>query len=94
MLRANNHSFLKWNLPYAAMRHSYVRPFDYFSPFAPLTPCDNMEMVTPESGASPYGAPSPKTQAIKQSLMIDRARMFAQGQHEKLLKVLNGEERR
>jgi hypothetical protein len=53
-----------------------------------------MEIVTPESVASPHGAPSPKTQAIKKSLMIDRARMFAQGQHEKLLKVLNGEERR
>jgi hypothetical protein len=31
---------------------------------------------------------------MKDHMMVDRARMFAQGHHDKLLKLLNGEERR
>ncbi|KAH8702802.1 hypothetical protein GQ44DRAFT_753373 [Phaeosphaeriaceae sp. PMI808] len=63
-------------------------------PVLPFTNNFNMEVVTPSSAASPHGAPSPMTQVIRESMMIDRARMFAQGQHEKLLTVLNEEERR
>ncbi|CAN9243276.1 unnamed protein product [Alternaria sp. RS040] len=86
--------FLKWNIPYAAMRHSYVRPSDHSSPFDQPTPCSNIEVTTPSPAASPNNAPSPTTQITKDSMMIDRACMFAQGHHERLLKLLNGEERR
>ncbi|KAB2107474.1 hypothetical protein AG0111_0g3754 [Alternaria gaisen] len=53
-----------------------------------------MEVTTPTSAASPNNAPSPTTQIAKDSLMVDRACMFAQGQHEKLLNLLDGKERR
>ncbi|OAL44878.1 hypothetical protein IQ07DRAFT_549222 [Pyrenochaeta sp. DS3sAY3a] len=94
VLPFTNSFFLKWNLPYAAMRHSYTRTFDQFSPFDPPTPYSNIDVTTPSTAASPHAAPSPTMQIIKESTMIDRAQMFARGQHEKLLKVLNGEEQR
>jgi hypothetical protein len=31
---------------------------------------------------------------MKKLMMVERASMFAQGHHEKLLKLMNGEERR
>jgi hypothetical protein len=76
------------------MRHAYVRPFDHSSPFDQPTPSSNIEVTTPSSAASPNNAPSPTTQIAKDSMMLDRACMFAQGHHERLLKLLNGEERR
>ncbi|CAN9423746.1 unnamed protein product [Alternaria alternata] len=85
--------FLKWNLPYAAMRRLYVRPFDHSSPFDQTTPCSVIEVTTPPPTASPDDAPSPTTQIAKDFLMVDRACMFAQGHHEKLLNLLDGEER-
>lgn len=88
------HSFLKWNLPYAAMRHCYAQPFDHLSPSDHPTPSSNIVVASPFSGASPNTAPSPTTMIAREYMMVDRARMFAQGQHEKLLTVLNGDERR
>jgi hypothetical protein len=77
------------------MRKSYARPFDHLSPSDQPTTDNNVQVTTPSSAASPYGVPSPTTQVIiKESITIDRARMFALGQHEGLLKSLNGEERR
>ncbi|KAH8623835.1 hypothetical protein IG631_21540 [Alternaria alternata] len=76
------------------MRYSYVRPFDNPSPIDPPTPCSKVEVTTPSSPASPNDAPSPTIQIAKDSLMIERACMFAQGHHEKLLSLLNGEEKR
>jgi hypothetical protein len=58
------------------------------------TPCSNIEVTTPSSAASPNNAPSPTTKIAKEYMMIDRAGMFAQGHHEKLLKLMDGEERR
>lgn len=76
------------------MRHSYVRPFDHQSPFDHITPYSDIEVTTPSATASPNAAPSPTTQVTKHLMMVDRARMFALGQHERLLTLLNGGERR
>jgi hypothetical protein len=76
------------------MRHSYVRPFDHSSPLDQPTPYSNIEVTTPSSAASPNDAPSPTAKAMKHLMMVDRARMFAQGHHEKLLTLLSGEEKR
>lgn len=76
------------------MRRSYIRPFDHQSPFDQITPYSDIDVTTPLAALSPNAAPSPTTQITRQLMMVDRARMFAQGQHEKLLKLMNGEERR
>ncbi|KAH5512257.1 hypothetical protein HBI26_120050 [Parastagonospora nodorum] len=94
VLPFTNNFFLKWNLPYAAMRRSYVKPFDHSSPFDQATPYSNIEVTTPSSVASPNDLPSPTNQVMKKLMMVERASMFAQGHHEKLLTLLNGEERR
>ncbi|CAN9315986.1 unnamed protein product [Alternaria alternata] len=94
VLPSTDSFFLKWNLPYAAMRHAYVQPFDHSSPFDVPTPGGDYQATTPSSAASPNNAPSPTTQITKDCMMVERACMFAQGHHGKLLKLLNGEERR
>ena len=51
-----------------------------------------MIVATPSSVASPDGAPSPAALIVRECTMIDRARMFAHSEHEKLFTVLDGNE--
>jgi hypothetical protein len=78
------------------MRQARTRPFDHTSPvgFSVPTPGSDMIVATPSSATSPNNAPSPTAIIIKENVAIDRARMFAQGQHEKLLGSMNEDETR
>ncbi|KAF2266840.1 hypothetical protein CC78DRAFT_594620 [Lojkania enalia] len=91
-----NSIFLKWNMPYAAMRRSHARPFDHTSllGLSVPTPGTDISVTTPSSASSPRNAPSPTTLFLKGRAAIDRAHLFAQGQHDKLLMSMDGEERR
>ncbi|KAF2475822.1 uncharacterized protein BDR25DRAFT_278511 [Lindgomyces ingoldianus] len=53
----------------------------------------DISVATP-SATSPQNAPSPTGLFLKEKAAIDRAHLFAQGQHDKLLMSMNGEERR
>jgi hypothetical protein len=91
----NHRSFLKWNLPYAAMRGLYAGPFNHNSPFGLSIPTPGSELsVDTPPAASPGNAPSPTAVLLKGKPAIDRAHLFAQGQHDKLLMSMDGEERR
>lgn len=92
----NRRSFLKWNIPYAAMLRLRTRPFDHTSPLglSVPTPGSGISVGTPSSAASPRDAPSPTAMVLKGKVAIDRAHLFAQGQHDKLLKNMDEEERR
>jgi hypothetical protein len=90
------HRFLRWNMPFAAMRSSHPRQFDPSSPFSPSarTPGSDIIVATPSSPASPHNASSSIASVVRESVAIDRARLFAQGQHHELLTRLNPDERR
>ena len=89
-------SFLKWNMPYAALVQSHARPFDQASPinFSIPTPGSDLAVGTPSSAASPMDAPSPTTILVKKKVAFDRAQLFVHGKHDQLLSGMNGEERR
>lgn len=76
------------------MRPSYARPVDHASPVGQPTPSSNISVNTPSSAASPRSAPSPTMKVTQEVTRTDRARMFAQCQHDQLLAGLNGKERR
>ena len=90
----NRRSFLKWNIPYAAMRGLYAGPFNHNSPlgFSVPTPGSELSVATP-SAASPRNAPSPTQSFLKGDRAINRAHLFVQGQHDKLLMSMEREER-
>ncbi|KAF1955045.1 hypothetical protein CC80DRAFT_475126 [Byssothecium circinans] len=92
-----NGIFLKWNLPYAALRHVQIRPFDHTSPlfFSAPTPGSDIVVVTPPTSADTLqDAPSPKTTTlVNRKMAIDRAHLFAQGQHDTLLQSMNKKDR-
>jgi hypothetical protein len=83
-------------MPFVAMRSSYPGQFDQPSPFSPSTrtPGSDIAVATPSSAASPPNASSSMAPAVREKAAIDRARLFAQGQHNELLMRLNGGERR
>ncbi|CAO2655582.1 Nn.00g043850.m01.CDS01 [Neocucurbitaria sp. VM-36] len=92
-----NTIFLKWNMPYAAMCRLLVRPFDYVSPLRfsnPTTPGSDISVASPPCADSPLNAPSPTAVVMRGTRAIERANLFARGQHDKLLMSLNGEEKR
>ncbi|KAF2027391.1 hypothetical protein EK21DRAFT_16038, partial [Setomelanomma holmii] len=86
--------FLKWNLPFASMRRTYISGFDHASPHgvsAP-TPGSDISVDTPSTAASPH-ARSPTASVLANKVKNDRAYLFVQGQHDRLLNSLNGRER-
>ncbi|KAF2828765.1 hypothetical protein CC86DRAFT_347233 [Ophiobolus disseminans] len=85
-------AFVKWNLPFAVMLKSHTRPFDHASPlsFSVATPGSDIAIDTPSSTGN---TPSPTTALLEKKKRLDRAHLFAQGQHDKLLMSMDGDER-
>jgi hypothetical protein len=83
-------------MPFVAMRSTPARHFDHPSPYSPSarTPGSDIVVETPPSAASPHNVSSSIATVVRESVSIDRARLFAQGEHNKLLAGLDGEERR
>ncbi|KAH7384591.1 hypothetical protein BKA66DRAFT_569837 [Pyrenochaeta sp. MPI-SDFR-AT-0127] len=90
-----NSFFLKWNIPYAAMCRLQVRAFDHGSPLAFFipTPGSDIAVTTPPSAPSPHDAPSPTASVLQSKKRLDRALLFAQGEHDKLLMSMDNEEK-
>jgi hypothetical protein len=76
------------------MRGLYAGLLNHNSPpgFSIPTPGSELSVATP-SAASPGNAPSPTRVFRKRKAAIDRAHLFAQGQHDKLLMSMEREER-
>ncbi|PVH95956.1 hypothetical protein DM02DRAFT_689112 [Periconia macrospinosa] len=62
-------------------------------PVLPFANSVGISVATP-SAATPHNAPSPTTVALQRKTATERAHLFVQGQHEKLLISMNSEERR
>jgi hypothetical protein len=83
-------------MPFAALRSSHPRQFDPLSALSPSTrtPGSDIVVATPSSAAFPHNVSSSIVSVVKGTVAIDRARLFAQGQHHELLTRLNPDERR
>lgn len=83
---------MKWNLPSAAMQKAHLRSFDHASPLGfPIgTPGSDFAIATPSSTEN---APSPTTSLVEKKRGIERAHLFVQGNHDKLLASMEGNER-
>jgi hypothetical protein len=75
------------------MRKAHTRPFDHASPlgFPVGTPGSDIDVATPPSTGN---APSPITALLEKKQRTDRAHLFVQGHHEKLLVSMDANERR
>jgi hypothetical protein len=78
------------------MHSSHARQFDQPFPFSPSgrTPGSDIAAATPSSAGSPHNTSSSVATVVREQVAIDRARLFAQGQHHELLTRLNPDERR
>jgi hypothetical protein len=86
-------SFMNWNIPYGAMKFSAITELGYGSPAAMSTPSD-INAFTPNSGnvPSPSDAPTPSSMALTSKTRVERARMFANGRFDELVRSMNKKE--
>src|SRR6266536_3439698 len=95
----NSLSFMKWNMPYGALRCSHARAIDHFSPSDPeasaSTPSDVLVTTPAANTALSLAADSPSglSKALKTQHAVERAHLFVQGKHDELIKSMNKQER-
>ncbi|PVH82419.1 hypothetical protein DL98DRAFT_586407 [Cadophora sp. DSE1049] len=107
-LQCGNRVFMNWNVPYSVLCFPKARAEDNFSPFGQAaTPMSDIVAVTPSSNSgpsprnppspghalSPNNAPSPLTVAVRDKMKADRAHLFVQGQHARMLQGMNKEDK-
>jgi hypothetical protein len=96
-------SFIRWNLPYKALKASKMSENDISSPFGLPTSTPEYIFVaspafgrggpSPRDALSPNNAPTPTMIAIRSKEMGDRTKLLIQGRHDELLDSLKKHER-
>ena len=90
--------FLYWNMPYGIMRGFNNGTMNHTSPSGSAsTPSDVIMTMTsspPVNATSPPAQPSSLSTELKKRRAIDRAHLFARGEHDQLIKSMNQAERK
>jgi hypothetical protein len=83
-------------MPFGAVGYFESRAINHHSPFSAVSTPSDVEATTPtqDSALTPKGPPSPLSVALQKKLVIDRANMFFEGSHDKLLRSMDLQERR